>query len=54
MRKRMRTMYLVNGTRGDCPKWAREAREMGQDVTVERVPWLGKAWPCPACMGGHH
>lgn len=55
MKKRMRTRYVLkNGVRGDCPEWARRCREAGQEVTEERVMWLGNPWTCPCCAYSHN
>lgn len=51
---RMRTVYVVNGFRGDCKTWADEARAMGQAVEVVRVAWVGPAWKCPGCLTHSH
>lgn len=50
----MRTVYTVNGFKGDCPRWAESARRMGQEVLTQRVLWFGPAWECPECTTGRH
>lgn len=54
MRKGYRVIWS-DGTEwdGDCPKWADEARKVGNKVETIRIMGSGR-WPCSGCALGSH